>query len=148
MPTPGSHEPYLTGRICPGYLVPGPPSPPLICSWSLLGPCPEGSSHRPPEGQEGIGGGLFSKPCGEAPGHTVFADLALQLTSTGLVTVTAIYSYCLLWVLSHERLVRTWQYKWGRFAGSPSPALPGRFQPALLKEQLASESLQSRPRPP
>lgn len=108
MPTPGSHAPYLTGRICPGYLVPRPPSPPLICSWSLLGPCPEGSSHRPPEGQEGAGGGLFlgefSKPSGEAPGHTVFADLALQLTSTGLVTVTAIYSYCHLWVLSHERL--------------------------------------------
>lgn len=32
-------------------------SPPLICSWSLLGPYPEGRSHRPPERQEGAGGG-------------------------------------------------------------------------------------------
>lgn len=31
--------------------------PPLICFWGLLGPCPEGRSHRPPERQEGAGGG-------------------------------------------------------------------------------------------
>lgn len=137
MPAPGSHVPYLTGRICPGYLVPGPPSPPLICSWSLLGPCPEGSSsHRPPEGQEGAGGGLFlgefSKPSGEAPGHSVCRlGTAAYINRAGDSD-----SHLFLlspWVLSHEHLVRTWHYKWGRFAGNPSPALPGRFQPALLK---------------
>lgn len=54
---PGSHTPYLAERIRLAYLVPGPLSPALICSWSLLGPCPEGRSHRPPESQEGAGGG-------------------------------------------------------------------------------------------
>lgn len=57
MPNPGSHTPYLAERIRLGYLVPGPLSPLLICSWSLLGPCPEGRSHRPPDRQEGAGGG-------------------------------------------------------------------------------------------
>lgn len=54
---PGSHTPYLAERVRLAYLVPGPLSPALICSWSLLGPCPEGRSHRPPESQEGAGGG-------------------------------------------------------------------------------------------
>lgn len=36
----------------------------------------------------------------------MFADLALPLTSTALVTVTGLCFYCLLWVLSHEHMVR------------------------------------------
>lgn len=108
---PGAIAPYLAGKILSGYLVLGPPSLPLICSWSLLGPCPEGRSHGPPEEQEGAGGGLslgeFSTPSGEAPGCSVFADLALQPTSTGLVTATSIYFHCHLWILSHGHLIRT-----------------------------------------
>ena len=89
---------------------------PLYASGASWAPVQkEGSTGHQRDRKELVGGlflGEFSKPSGEAPGHTVFANLALQPTSTGLVTVTGVYFHCHLWALSStwsELDFRSWR---------------------------------------
>jgi hypothetical protein len=96
MSIPGRHTAYLAERTRLGCLVPGPLSLPLYASGASWAPVQkeEATGHQR-DRKELVGGlflGEFSKPSGEAPGHSVFANLALQPTSTGLLTVTGIIS--------------------------------------------------------
>lgn len=116
MSIPGRHTPYLAERIRLGVLFLDLFPLPLYTSGASWAPVQkEGTTGHQRKRKELVGGlflGEFSKPSGEAPRHTVFAYLALQPTSTRLVTVTGIYFHYHLWALTgtwSELDFRSWR---------------------------------------